>query len=143
MSKMKTHQHMKELISIHTNSRTRVQSDPYAINKKYLIFALTLVLVLPAMVYAQTFKDFSNSFIAVIKGFINVLFVSLGVGLAYGVLLYFINADDEKKREALKPYLLWGVIGIAVVFGLWGFVQILCNTVSWCNAGIPYISPPV
>ena len=111
-------------------------------SKKCLTFALTLALVLPAMVYAQTFKDFADSFIAVIKGFINVLFVSLGVGLAYGVLLYFINADDEKKREALKPYLLWGVIGIAVVFGMWGFVQILCNTVSWCDAAIPYIIPP-
>ena len=111
-------------------------------NKKYLKFAVTLALLLPMVVYAQTFKDFADSFISVIKGFINVLFVSLGVGLAYGVLLYFLNADNEKKREELKPYLLWGVIGISVVFGMWGFVQILCNTVSWCDAAIPYISPP-
>lgn len=112
-------------------------------HKKYLQLAIAFILLLPVVVYAQTFKDFADSFIAVIKGFINILFVSLGVGLAYGILLYFLNADDPKKREALKPYLVWGVVGITVVFGLWGLVQILCDTVQWCDAAIPYIRPPV
>ena len=107
--------------------------------RDYILIALML---LPTLVFAQTFKDFADSFIAVIKGFINILFVSLGVGLAYGVLLYFINSDNEKKREEIKGYLLWGVIGITVVFGLWGFIQIFCDTLEWCDAGIPYISPP-
>ena len=106
---------------------------------RYIIIALML---LPTLAFAATFKDFADSFIAVIKGFINILFVSLGVGLAYGVLLYFINSDNEKKREDIKGYLLWGVIGITVVFGLWGFIQIFCDTLGWCEAGIPHISPP-
>lgn len=107
--------------------------------QRYIIIALML---LPTLVFAATFKDFADNFIAVIKGFINILFVSLGVGLAYGVLLYFINSDNEKKREEIKGYLLWGVIGITVVFGLWGFIQIFCDTLGWCEAGIPYISAP-
>ena len=108
----------------------------------FLRYALLVLMTVPLTVFAATFKDFANSLIAIIKGFINILFVSLGVGLAYGVLLYFINSDDEKKREAIRPYLLWGVIGITVVFGLWGFIQIFCNTLDWCAAGIPYINPP-
>ena len=109
-----------------------------------LIAATFAALLLPIVVFAavSTFKDFANQFVAIIKGFINVLFVSLGVGLAYGVLLFFINADNEKKREEIKGYLLWGVIGISVVFGLWGFIQIFCDTLGWCAAGIPYIIPP-
>lgn len=102
------------------------------------------LLLLPLVTFAAvgTFKDLANVFVAAIKGFINVLFVSLSVGVAYGVLLYFINADNEKKREEIKGYLLWAVIGLVVTFGMWGIVQILCDTLSWCTAGVPYISPP-
>jgi FtsH-binding integral membrane protein len=90
----------------------------------------------------NTFKDFANVFVALIKGVVNILFVSLSVGLIYGVALYFIHSDNEDKREQIKGYLLWGVIGLTVAFGLWGIVDVLCGTFNWCVAGIPYISPP-
>lgn len=106
--------------------------------------ALTALALLPAIALAApaSFRDFADVFVAAAKGLVNILFVSLSVGLAYGVALYFMNSDNEKKREEIKPYLLWGVIGITVVFGMWGIIQIFCDTLSWCTAGIPLISPP-
>lgn len=108
-------------------------------------FALILALsTLPTVVFAAvgTFKDFANVFVALVKGIVNILFVSLSVGIAYGVAMYFVNSDNEQKREQIKGYLLWAIIGLAVTFGLWGFIQIFCDTLDWCVAGIPYISPP-
>ncbi len=112
--------------------------------KTSLIFSILVTLILPLVTYAAvgTFKDFANVLVAVVKGFINILFVSLTVGVAYGVAMYFINADNEKKREEIKGYLVWAVIGLTVTFGLWGFVQILCDTLDWCVVGVPSISPP-
>ena len=108
-----------------------------------IVLMLTATL-LPVVVFAAvgTFKDFANVFVEVIKGIIDILFVSLSVGVGYGVALYFLNSDNEKKREQIRGYLLWAVIGLAVTFGMWGLVQILCDTLSWCVAGIPYIKPP-
>jgi hypothetical protein len=108
------------------------------------LVSLLAVLLLPTLALAAvaTFKDFANVIVAALKGVVNILFVSLSVGVAYGVALYFINSDNEQKREQIRGYLLWAVIGLAVVFGLWGLIQILCDTLAWCDAGIPYISPP-
>lgn len=111
-----------------------------------LISALAFIvsLLIPAFAFAAvgTFRDFANVFVALIKGVVNILFVSLSVGVAYGIALYFINSDNEQKREQIKGYLLWAVIGLAVTFGLWGIIQIFCDTLSWCTAGIPLIRPP-
>lgn len=104
-----------------------------------ITFFLTPVL---AMAAPSSFRDFADVFVAAAKGLVNILFVSLSVGLAYGIALYFIHSDNEKKREEIKGYLLWGVIGITVVFGLWGIIQVFCDTLDWCTAGIPLISPP-
>ncbi len=107
--------------------------------------AIILGFFLPLIAFAQpaTFREAADLVVAMIKGIINILFVSLSVGLAYGVVLYFIHSDNEQKREEIKGYLLWGVIGITVVFGLWGIIQIFCDTLDWCVAGIPLISPPI
>ena len=108
------------------------------------IVALALPLLVPLVTFAAvgTFRDFAQLFVAFVKGIINILFVSLSVGVAYGVALYFINSDNEQKREQIKGYLLWAVIGLTVVFGMWGIIQIFCDTLAWCTAGIPYIRPP-
>src|SRR4051812_35001872 len=105
---------------------------------------VTAFVLLPALAYAApaNFRDFSSILIAVIKGFIRLLFVSLAIGLSYGVVLYFINGDNEQQRENIKGYLLWGVIGIVVVFGLWGILAILSATLGWGGVGIPFIRPP-
>ena len=109
------------------------------------IAAGIFALLSPALALAAvgTFKDFADVFVAFVKGIINILFVSLSVGIAYGIALYFLNADNESKREQIKGYLLWAIIGLAVTFGLWGFIQILCDSLAWCNAAIPYIKPPI
>jgi FtsH-binding integral membrane protein len=81
-------------------------------------------------------------FVQIIKGIINILFASLAVGLLYGVILYFINADNERKRTEIKGYLFWGVIGITVAFVIWGILGILSNSFGWGSVGIPIITPP-
>ena len=108
------------------------------------IGSLFLSLLVPGLAFAAvgTFRDFADVFVAFVKGIINILFVSLSVGIAYGIALYFLNADNEKKREQIKGYLLWAIIGLSVTFGLWGFIQILCDSLAWCSAAIPYILPP-
>lgn len=99
--------------------------------------------LLPLVVSAQsTFKDLAEIFIQIVKGLVALVFASLAVAMAYGVVVFLLNADNEKKRMEIKGYLLWGIIGITVVFGLWGILQILTDTMGWGTAGIPIIQPP-
>lgn len=96
-----------------------------------------------AIAAATTFRDLASTIIIpIIRGVIRIFYVSLAIGLSYGVVMYFVNSDNEKKREEIKGYLLWGIIGITVAFGLWGIVAILSDTLGWGDVGIPIIQPP-
>lgn len=88
------------------------------------------------------FKSFIELFLAVLQGFISLMFASLAVGILYGVVLYMINADNEKKRTEIRGYLVYAVVGIAVVMGLWGILALLNDTIFGGAVGIPFISAP-
>jgi hypothetical protein len=121
-------------------------SDQYFSKRAKIICVLTTIALLPFIASAQTppstFRAAVDLFIQIIKGIINIVFALLAVGLLYGVVLYFLNADNERKRTEIRGYLLWGVIGITVAFALWGILGILLATFGWGAAGIPLISPP-
>ncbi len=114
--------------------------------KKFLrtSFFLIIPTLLPLSAFAlgSTFRDFSDVLVRLLRNFVSLIFASMSVGLLYGVVLYMMNSDNDKKREEIKPYLLWGVIGITVAFGLWGILAILSDTLGWGGVGIPIIRPP-
>jgi small-conductance mechanosensitive channel len=101
-----------------------------------------ILVTLPQMAFAVTaptdFKSFAEMLLVLLQNLISFLFIAMIVGLLYGVLLYMINSDNEKKREQLKGYLLYGVIALFVVVSLWGILAILAGT----GVGIPQLSPP-
>ena len=116
--------------------------DKYLTRALRIIQVSTLFFPMVALAAAPTtFKEAAMLVVGILKGIAELLFASLAVGLLFGVILYFVNADNESKREQIKGYLFWGVIGISVVFGMWGIVGILASTLGW-GVGIPFISPP-
>ncbi|OGZ05246.1 MAG: hypothetical protein A2845_02945 [Candidatus Lloydbacteria bacterium RIFCSPHIGHO2_01_FULL_49_22] len=112
---------------------------------KKFIFA-TLVFCSPLITFAATtptdFKSFVELLLGVLKNIISIFFAALIAGLVYGIALYMMNSDNEKRREEIKPYLLWAIIGIAVVLGMWGLIGILNSTLFGGSFGIPFLSTP-
>lgn len=41
---------------------------------------------------------------------------------------FFLGADDEKKRESGRQFVLWGVIAFVVIISVWGLVALVANT---------------
>lgn len=46
----------------------------------------------------------------------------------YGVIQYLINAEDENKRKEGRKFMLWGIISLFVMLGIFGILQVLGNT---------------
>lgn len=90
----------------------------------------------------STFKETIELFLRLLQMAFVLLFSALGVGMIWGVILYFVNSDNDRKRTEIKGYLLWGVIGITVVFSIWAILTLVSGTFGWGAAGIPFISPP-
>lgn len=61
--------------------------------------------------------------------------IYLLIGLAvivflWGVFNFIRNADNPEKRPDGARHILWGIIGIAIMFCVFAFVHVIQNTVG-------------
>ena len=59
--------------------------------------------------------------------------VALGViYFVWGVITYVISSDEEAKTTG-RNRMIWGIIGLVVIIGVWGLVRIVTNTFGLGN----------
>ncbi|OGI82223.1 hypothetical protein A3I95_00615 [Candidatus Nomurabacteria bacterium RIFCSPLOWO2_02_FULL_44_12] len=61
--------------------------------------------------------------------------VLIALGVVYfvwGVITYVISSDEEAKKAG-RDRMVFGIIGLVVIVGLWGLVSILRNTFGLSN----------
>lgn len=58
---------------------------------------------------------------------IPVLIVLGVVFFVWGVISYVISSDEEAKKAG-KNRMIWGIIGLVIIVGMWGLVTIVTNT---------------
>ena len=81
----------------------------------------------------MTFAQFIGSGTTGVVGLLNVVVVPVIFALAFlvfvwGVVNYFIlNAGDETKRAEGRAFVLWGLLGMVLLFSVWGFVNLLLS----------------
>lgn len=84
----------------------------------------------------MTFKDFVGSGSDGIIGVLNTIVVPIILALAFatfiwGVVSYFfLHGDDEGKRAEGRQFILWGILGMVVLFSVWGLVNLLLSTLG-------------
>ncbi len=87
-------------------------------------------------VQSQTFAQFVGSGTTGIIGAINTVVVPVILALAFGVFVwgvvkYFIfSGADEGNRAQGRQFVLWGLLGMVVLFSVWGLVNILLTTLD-------------
>ena len=119
-------------------------NSPVKLSNLQKLFAgviLAAVLLSPVLVWAQI-TDFKSLVNKIIDN-INYL-VALVIGLAafvfiWGIFKYFVAGADEKKVEEAKNVLLFGLLGIFIMFSIWGLVNIIINTFDFGNKTQPTI----
>lgn len=79
-----------------------------------------------------------TTFICKIGDILNTIvpiLIALGVvWFVWGVVQYVISADEEAKTAG-RDKIIMGIIGLAVIIGLWGLVRILTTTFGVQNTG--------
>ena len=86
------------------------------------------------MTFAQFVSGTDGTFGVI--GLINSVIVPVIFALAflvfiYGVVKYFfIHGGDEAKRAEGRQFMLWGILGLVVLFSIWGFVNLLLSTLG-------------
>lgn len=62
--------------------------------------------------------------------FIGFVFACAIILFVYGIIEFILGADNEEKRITGKKHIVWGTIGLAIMFAVWGIVGILQNFIA-------------
>lgn len=80
----------------------------------------------------MTFREFVAALIEFFNGsVIPLLFAVMLLVFLWGIFQYFfIKREDPAARKEGAQFMMWGVIGIAVVVSMWGLVSLLLGSFS-------------
>ncbi len=77
----------------------------------------------------SSFKNFVSEIIAFIGSLVLPTLITLIVFVfIFNVARYISKGDDPKERQNAAKYMLWSVIGLFLIFSLWGIMALLRNT---------------
>jgi uncharacterized membrane protein YidH (DUF202 family) len=87
------------------------------------------------------YADGVDNFIHTVDRLIINPLIYLLFGLAilfflYGVVEFIINQANEEKKTTGKSHMIWGIIGITIMLGVWTILHFVLATI-----GVNYISP--
>lgn len=64
----------------------------------------------------------------IVNPLIQLLFAAALVMFLWGVFGYIRNADNPEGRQTGGRHILWGLIGMAIMVGVYGIIRILIKT---------------
>ncbi|MDP6388037.1 MAG: hypothetical protein QGG63_02075 [Candidatus Pacebacteria bacterium] len=64
----------------------------------------------------------------IIQPLIGILFALALLFFFWGGAQFILNAGNEEKRTTGKSHMLWGIIGMLIIFGVYGILRILGGT---------------
>lgn len=84
----------------------------------------------------MTFAQFVGSGTTGVIGALNIIVVPLIFALAFASFIwgianhFFLHGGEDKSREEGKQFILWGILGMVVLFSVWGLVNMLLSTLG-------------
>lgn len=84
----------------------------------------------------MTFAQFIGNGSTGIIGAINLVVVPVIFALAFAVFVwgifkhFFVHGGEENSREEGRSFIMWGLLGMLVLFSVWGLVNILLTTLG-------------
>lgn len=81
-------------------------------------------------------KLISNIKVYILNPIIGFMFAVAVVMFIYGIVEYIWSADNEDKVSDGKRHMIWGIIGMFVMIGVYGVLNILSG--FWWDIGSGY-----
>jgi len=81
-------------------------------------------------------KLISNIKVYILNPIIGFMFAVAVVMFIYGIVEYIWSADNEEKIAVGKKHMIYGIIGIFVMIGVYGILNILSG--FWWEIGSGY-----
>jgi hypothetical protein len=93
------------------------------------ILLTSLILPLSALAQNQTVFSVKDRIISIFQILISIAIALAALLLMFGIVKYISKGDDPSKRSEGIQLIVNGIIGLLVMTALWGFVELLTNTI--------------
>ena len=86
------------------------------------------MVVMPMMTHAKTFKELVDTVTdGLAKTIVQFLFILATVYFFWGVVQYVLSPEQENRNKG-RMYMVWGIIGLVVMFSVYSLIVILQST---------------
>lgn len=77
----------------------------------------------------EKLNNFLDSVVAqIINPIILLLAAAAFVLFIWGVFEFILHAEDEEKRTEGRKAIMWGLIGLVIIFGAYGIINLALGT---------------
>ncbi len=104
-------------------------------------FVFFVILVMPATVFAATVTDFKSLVTAVVDIINMVIYFLIDLSvfiMIWGIFRYLIASGDKERLTKAKDVIVYGLIGIVVMYSIVGIINVLLTTIVF-NTSQPTI----
>lgn len=78
---------------------------------------------------APTFAKVVDGIVNFVDAYIIPLLYALAfLFFVFGIFRYFFTGGEE-NREKARPFIVWSLVGMLVIFSVWGIVNLLLSTI--------------
>jgi hypothetical protein len=84
----------------------------------------------PKVAYADLDSFISHVDTMIVNPLIDLLFALAIVIFLWGVFEFFLNEGNDEKRTTGKSHMVWGVIGLVIMLGVWGILGLMLDTLG-------------
>ena len=85
----------------------------------------------------KNITDFFNTTTELLGLIIPLLITLATVFFLWGVIKYIAAAGDEKAVEEGKKMIIYGILGLFLIFSMWGIVRVAAITFGVHGQGFP------
>ncbi len=80
--------------------------------------------------YADVDTFIHNVNRVIINPLIYLLFALALVYFLYGMYEFISNPTVEERKVTGKQHMIWGIVGLTIMFSIWGILKIVLNTLE-------------
>lgn len=66
----------------------------------------------------------------IINPLITLIALAAFIVFIWGVVEFIRNGDNQEKRRSGQQHMIWGIIGLVILFGAQAILQIIARTVG-------------
>ena len=103
--------------------------------KKFVIGLSTSVFFVPFMALAQTnhLDEILYSIkIRILGPLVALMAIVALIVFAWGIIEWIYGADNDEKVAQGKRHVVYGIIGLSIMFGVWALLNTICIFIGAC-----------